>query len=170
MRAQTRQTERPSQRSNAHGFSLTELLIVVAVILVIAAIAIPNFIRSKERANEASAVSGERTISSAEVVYSTTYGIGYSTTLAALGGNNVTVDQNDAGLIDSVLASGLKSGYSYTYSVLSTDVNGDVLGFSVNADPVLPGQTGDNHYYTDESDIIRFNLTQPASATDPALQ
>jgi len=169
MRAQTRQAERPSQKSNAHGFSLIELLIVVAVILVIAAIAIPNFIRSKERANEASAVSNVRTVSTAEVVYSTTYGIGYSTALASLGGNNVTVDQNDAGLIDSVLASGTKSGYTFTYSVLATDVNGDVLGFSVNADPVLPGQTGDQHYYSDESDIIRHNLTQPASATDPSI-
>jgi len=169
MRAQTTQTERPSQKSNACGFSLIELLIVVAVILVIAAIAIPNFIRSKERANEASAVSNLRTVTTAEVVYSTTYGIGFSATLANLGGTSVTVDQNNAGLIDSVLATGTKSGYTYVYSVLSTDSNGDVLGFSVNGDPILPGQTGDQHYYVDQSAIIRHNVTQPAVSTDPSI-
>ncbi len=62
----------------ARGFSLIELLIVVAVILVIAAIAIPNFIRSKMRANEASAVANIRNITTGEVIYSTTYNIGYS--------------------------------------------------------------------------------------------
>ena len=69
------------------GFSLIELMIVVAVILIIAGIAIPNFIRSKMRANEAGAVSNMRTIATASVVYNTTYGVGFAPSLPALGGD-----------------------------------------------------------------------------------
>ena len=107
------------KRSNS-GFSLIELLIVVAVILVIAAIAIPNFIQSRMRANESSAVQSLRNISTAQVVYSTTYGIGYSVSLAHLSGDGITVDQTQAGLIDEVAGrSGLKSGYVITYTPLT---------------------------------------------------
>lgn len=170
MRVDIRQTERHKIRGMARGFSLIELLIVVAVILVIAAIAIPNFIRSKMRANEAAAVSNVRNITTGEVIYSTTYNIGYSATLAQLGGNTVVVDQNNAGLIDSVLSAGTKTGYSFTYNVVSTDANGNVLAYSINADPVLPGQSGDRHFYADQSAIIRQNTTSVAGPTDPALQ
>jgi type IV pilus assembly protein PilA len=169
MRSQTTKREAVEGARKAQGFSLIEVLLVVAIILIIAAIAIPNYIHSKERANESGAVQNLRTITTAETVYSTEYSIGYTTSLAQLGGTSVTVDQNNAGLIDSVLATGIKAGYTYTYSVLSTDSSGDVQDFSVNADPVIPGQTGDQHYYTDESNIIRSNLTQPASATDPSI-
>ena len=154
----------------AKGFSLIELLIVVAVILVIAAIAIPNFIRSKMRANETSAAANLRTISTGEVVYSTTYGIGYSPSLAALGGDPTVPDATQAGLIDSVLSSGTKSGYQYTYAVITTDGNGNVTSYSLNADPSIPGTSGDRHFYTDQSAIIRFNTTATASATDSAIQ
>src|SRR2546423_10136180 len=68
------------------GFSLIELLIVVAIILIIAAIAIPNLLRSKMAANEASAVGSLRTINTSQVTYSSTYGIGFASTLGALGG------------------------------------------------------------------------------------
>src|SRR5579862_8344605 len=154
----------------ARGFSLIELLVVVAVILIVAAIAIPNFIRSKMRANEAGAVANLRNITTAEVVYSTTYGIGFTTTIAQLGGTTVNVDQNDAGLIDSVLATGSKSGYNFSYSVLTTASNGQVESYSVNADPAVAGQTGDRHFYTDQSAVIRGNTTAAASATDPPIQ
>src|SRR5580658_11291378 len=108
MRIDSRQTERNKLRGMARGFSLIELLIVVAVILIIAAIAIPNFVRSKMRANEASAVSSLRSITTANVVYSTTYEIGYSSTLAALGGTGSVINSSNAGLVDSVLSSGSK--------------------------------------------------------------
>jgi type IV pilus assembly protein PilA len=150
----------------ARGFSLIELLIVVAVILIIAAIAIPNFMRSKMRANEASAVSSLRSITTANVVYSTTYEIGYSSTLAALGGTGAVINQTNAGLIDSVLSSGNKSGYMFTYAAGSTDSNGDVLTYTTNADPALPGTTGDTHFYVDQTSIIRSNQTQPAGIND----
>jgi prepilin-type N-terminal cleavage/methylation domain-containing protein len=150
----------------ARGFSLIELLIVVSVILIIAAIAIPNFMRSKMRANEASAVSSLRSITTANVVYSTTYQIGYSATLPDLGGNGGAVNSTNAGLIDSVLSSGNKSGYMFTYAATSTDNNGDVLTYSANADPVLVGTTGDTHFYVDQTSIIRSNQTQAASQND----
>ena len=153
----------------SRGFSLIELLIVVAVILVIAAIAIPNFIRSKIRANEAAAVSNLRNITTAEVVYSTTYGIGYSTDLLKLGGTSVLVDQNNAGLIDSVLSSGAKTGYIFTYRVLSVDSNGHVLAYSVNADPANVGSTGERRFYVDQSAIVRFSTTASASPSDSAI-
>jgi prepilin-type N-terminal cleavage/methylation domain-containing protein len=151
------------------GFSLVELLIVVAIILIIAGIAIPNFIQSKMRANEAAAVQNSRNITTAEVVYSTTYGIGFSNGLLPLSGNSATVDQNNAGLIDEVLASGIKSGYIYTYAVLTTDANGDVTSYSLNADPQT-ATAGQLHFYTDQSAVIRSNSAVPAGVNDPPIQ
>jgi type IV pilus assembly protein PilA len=166
------------QRNDSHhrkgklpssGFSLIELLIVVAVILIIVAIAIPNFIRSKMMANEAAAVQNSRNISTAEVVYSTTYGIGFSPTLAALGGTSLIVDQNNAGLIDSVLSAGSKSGYSFTYSVLSQDALGHVTAYAVNADPITSA-SGTRHFYIDQTAVIRANYTVQAGPSDAPIQ
>jgi prepilin-type N-terminal cleavage/methylation domain-containing protein len=164
---QTRQLKHGTKTQG--GFSLIELLIVVSVILVIAAIAIPNFIRSKMRANEASAVQNLRTIATANTVYITTYGIGYSTDLTKLGGNLVIVDANNAGLIDSVLATGTKSGYSYNYSVTASDALGHPVGYSITADPMTVGTTGERYFYTDQSAIIRYTTTTTATAADPAI-
>jgi type IV pilus assembly protein PilA len=157
-------------RNNAGGFSLIELLIVVAIILIIAAIAIPNYLRSKMRANEATAVENVRTITTASVVYSTTYNIGFAPTLAALSGNSLIPDPTQAGLIDVVLGAGTKGGYSFTYSVTATDNAGNVTNYSVNADPIVAGSSGDRHFYSDQSAIIRQNFTTTAGPSDPALQ
>src|SRR5690242_15544638 len=96
------------------GFSLIELLIVVAIILIIAAIAIPNLLRSKMAANQASAVGSVRTINTAAITYNSTYGNGYPASLTEIGNDGTTsVGCGNAELIDSVLTSGTKSGYSF---------------------------------------------------------
>jgi type IV pilus assembly protein PilA len=160
----------PTKRhSSNQGFSLVELLVVVAVILIIAAIAIPNFIRSKERANEAAAVQNLRNITTAEVVYSTTYGIGFSADLVSLAGNTITVDQAHAGLIDVVIASGMKNGYLYSYGVVTQDTLGHVIDYLIVADPQVPGTTGQRHFYTDQTGVIRANDSAAAGPTDPAI-
>jgi len=159
---------RRSKRSA--GFTLIELLIVVAVIMVIAGIAIPNFIRSKMRANEAGSVANLRTITTASVVYNTTYGVGFAPSLAALGGNPANPSATQAGLIDSVLSSGVKSGYLFTYTVTATDASGNAQAYAANADPITPGTTGDRHFYTDQSAVIRQNLTATAGPSDPPIQ
>ncbi len=150
------------------GFSLIELLIVVAIILIIAAIAIPNLLRSRMAANEASAVGSLRTINTAEVTYASTYpAIGFNS-LASLGGTaGGTGTSAAAGLLDAVLASGTKSGYSFTVSVTSGTPN---PFYSANANPVLVGQTGQRFFYTDASGVIRYNTTTSAQSSDLALQ
>jgi type IV pilus assembly protein PilA len=166
MRSRTKQPGEQGMARAAQGFSLIELLVVVSVILIIAAIAIPNFMRSKMRANEASAVSSLRSITTADVVYSTTYGVGFAPSLNALGGTGSTVGPTNSELIDSVLSAGTKSGYTFTYVATSTDSSGNILTYTANADPLVVDATGNTHYYVDQTSIIRSNLTQPAGSND----
>ncbi|HXW22164.1 MAG TPA: prepilin-type N-terminal cleavage/methylation domain-containing protein [Rhodomicrobium sp.] len=141
------------------GFSLIELLIVVAIILIIAAIAIPNLLRAKIAANEASAVGSLRTINTASVEYSTTYG-GYPQTLLSLGGPaGGTAASTSAELIDAVLAGGSKSGYTFAYTTGSTDSNGNVLAYTLTATPNTVGTTGQRMFFTDQSGVIRYNTS-----------
>jgi len=155
------------------GFSLIELLIVVAIILIIAAIAIPNLMRAKMAANEASAVGSLRTITTAEVTYSTTYDTGYAP-LANLGGAlPCTASATTACLLDPVVAAGTKSGY-----VLSTPLPATLgtatapnTGFVADAVPVSVGTSGQRTFCTDESGVIRFDPTGGAApGTEAACQ
>ncbi len=157
-------------RKTQKGFSLIELLIVVAIILIIAAIAIPNLLRSRMAANEASAVGSLRTINTSCVAYSTTYGVGFPALLSNLGSpGGGTASSTAADLIDAVLASGAKSGYTFTYTA-GNAANNVIPTYSLNASPITPGQTGTRYFYTDESGVIRYNLSQIASASDQPLQ
>jgi type IV pilus assembly protein PilA len=156
-------------RKNSQGFSLIELLIVVAIILIIAAIAIPNLLKSKMAANQASAVASLRTMNTSEVTYSSTYNQGYTSNLAQLGPPaSGPATSAAAGLIDSVLASGTKSGYSFVYTA-SAAVNNVTPNYTLTASPITVGTTGQNFYYTDASNVIRQNSTVTASATDSPI-
>jgi type IV pilus assembly protein PilA len=143
------------------GFSLIELLIVVAIILIIAAIAIPNLLRSRMAANEASAVGSLRTLNTASVAYSTTYGIGYPDALAKLG-PAATATSDTADLVDSVLSGGVKSGYSFTWSG-----GGDT--YSITAVPTTQGTTGQRGFYTDQSGVIRADSAGSADSNSTPI-
>jgi type IV pilus assembly protein PilA len=150
------------------GFTLIELLLVVAVILVIAAIAIPSLLHAKMAANEASAVGSLRTMNSAITNYCSTYGIGYPASLANLAPSS-TPSSSSADLLDAVLASSVKSGYTFTYSPAAPDSNGIINSFTITADPTSRGHSGLRGFYTDQGLVIRANATGTASVTDPAL-
>jgi type IV pilus assembly protein PilA len=143
------------------GFSLIELLIVVAIILIIAAIAIPNLLRSKMAANEASAVGSLRTINTASVAYSTTYGQ-YPTNLSNLQTNGA-VSSTAADLIDTVLGGGSKSGYTFSFTAGTSNAS-----YTITAKPITAGVTGQRGFFTDQSGVIRGDTSGSAtSASTP---
>jgi prepilin-type N-terminal cleavage/methylation domain-containing protein len=154
------------------GFSLIELLIVVAIILIIAAIAIPNLLRSKMAANEASAVGSIRTINTAQITYSSTYGTGYAAALANLATPVAGCPLATAAvscLLDANLGGGTKSGYKFVSiggggapSTASPNTN-----FNTSAVPVAPEQSGHNSFCSDESGVIRRDTS---GAVDAACQ
>lgn len=158
------------------GFSLIELLIVVAIILIIAAIAIPNLLRSRMAANEASAVGSIRTMNTAAITYDSVYGNGFPPTLASLGGTG-TVSCTNSELIDTVLAGGTKSGYTFALNhgatILTSSSSscsggyGYSDGYVVTATPVTTGTTGQRSFCSDATGVIRYNSNGAASFTTP---
>ena len=163
------------------GFSLIELLIVVAIILIIAAIAIPNLIRSRMAANEASAVSTMRSLNTAELTFNATYGSGYTDNLTRLGepAAGSLPDSNRADIVDSVLA-GMgpggtpttfnKSGYNFAYTPGGSNTTfGFIAAYEISADPQARGSSGQRSFYTNEPLVIRSNPTAVATASDPPL-
>jgi type IV pilus assembly protein PilA len=164
----------PPSSNPQKGFSLIELLIVVAIILIIAAIAIPNLLNSKKAANQGAAVSSLRTITTASVSYSVTYSNGYPPALASLGGVEGTAATCSAAiLIDQVVASPpyQKSGYQFAYSGqegnVTTPAPGCTPGFTgylVTAVPLVTGLTGNISYCSDESGVLHFD---PSGALAP---
>lgn len=151
-----------------NGFSLIELLIVVAIILIIAAIAIPNLIKSKMAANEASAVGSIRTINTGEVNYAASCpNVGYSTALVGLSSGAGCA--GGANIIDVVLSGGAKSGYTFAEAgVLGVDNLNDI--YTATANPSVLGTTGQRGFFSDQTGVIRYALSGAATVASSPLQ
>jgi len=155
------------------GFSLIELLIVVAIILVISAIAVPSFLHSKIAANEASAVYSIRTINTAQVTYNTTYPtVGYANTLneLAASASTTSASSTNAGILDWVLgctsAICPKSGYNFQLANVSGN---PVSTYSVWATPITLGTTGYRGFCSDNMNPVLVDPTGGTNCTQ-ALQ
>jgi prepilin-type N-terminal cleavage/methylation domain-containing protein len=144
-----------------HGFTLIELMIVIAIIAIIAAIAIPNLIEARKGSNESAAIGALRTLTTAQALFregdrDRDGVLDYATSLTEL--------NRYGSLIDPVLASGTKQGYSFT--IVSDD---NRFVWSSTAEPVTPGKSGDRYFFVDESGVIRFSTTTTATASDTAI-
>ena len=164
--------------SKQKGFSLIELLIVVAIILIIAAIAIPNLLRARMASNESSAVASLRTINSAEITYNSTYpSIGFAAALVNLGGAlgaACVPSSTTACLIDSVLAnngnpagSG-KSGYLFSTGT-GTVASGVNVGYTVVAVPITINQTGIRAFCAEEDSVVRVDPAGACANTEAGI-
>ena len=151
------------------GFSLIELLIVVAIILIIAAIAIPNLLRARIAANESSAVASIRTINTAMITYNASYPtVGFAPNLATLGpnANPCTPASTNACLIDSVLAAGTKSGFTFTAAPGVAAV--PQTTYYATAVPVTLNQTGSRSFCSFEDAVVRVQPTGAGIGSEAA--
>jgi prepilin-type N-terminal cleavage/methylation domain-containing protein len=147
------------------GFTLIELMIVVTIIAIIAAIAIPNLLRSRMSANEAGAAGGIRTISTGETAYqasgidSTTSGVSKYATMTSLGTGTTP-------FIDTALASGVKQGYQF---VATPALSGNTPTYTATATPAQLGTSGLKAFFVDETGLIRFegDGSTPSSTSPP---
>ena len=157
---------------NEKGFSLIELLIVVAIILIIAAIAVPNLLRSRMAANESSTAQSMRTISTANTTYQSVYGIGYALDLSKLGppaGGAVSSDSAD--LLDSALAIAPQTKSGYNFTTYANDGNAGtqaepVVQYTLVATPNSLQATGVSTFCVDATTVIRKDSTGAAAAAD----
>ncbi len=140
------------------GFSLIEMLIVVAIILIIVAIAVPSFLRSRIAANESAAVASLRALNTAQISYNSTYPtVGYASTLTVLGGASCSPPSSaSACLIDTVLAGGQRSGYNFTLTNVTGTPNSS---YNVIASPISWNYSGMNYFCSFADAVIRSSTT-----------
>jgi prepilin-type N-terminal cleavage/methylation domain-containing protein len=141
-----------------NGFSLIELLLVVTVILIISAIAVPNFLRSRQRANEASAVASIRVINTAAVTYSLTYpDLGFPAQLTTLGGPNpCTASSAQSCLLDNLLAQGVKGGYTFAWI---GDGIVPSVSYLITGTPQVVGSSGQRMFCTDQTGVVHYDAS-----------
>lgn len=152
---------RETGKATIKGFSLIELLIVVFIILIISAIAIPNLFRSRIAANEASAVSSVRQINTAEGTYSSSWGSGYAVNLTSLGGTAAACAAGataaNACLLDDLVSVAPFSKSGYAFAAAGTNVIGvTVNSYEVNATPNTVQTTGVRAFCSEASGVIRY--------------
>ncbi len=151
--------------NGSKGFSLIELLIVVAIILIIAAIAVPNLLRSRMAANQAAAVATLRNINNAQATYISTFGqIGYADTFIKLG-PGVPCDPTHACLVDEIIGCAtqpcLKSGYSYFLA--STSAAAPIVDYRTTTTPIGWASSGQENYCSMNDGVLRKQLASNAS-------
>lgn len=152
------------RRGRERGFSLIELLIVIAIILIISAIAMPRIISMKRMANEVAAIRSCQAINTAQIQYFAQYGR-YASTLQELGPapGGAAPSPDAANLMDESLVDGIHLGYALS-------MIGTPAGYSLNADPQSE-DSGSRTFYTDHSTTVRFRYgMEPASDTDPPIE
>jgi len=160
------------------GFSLIELLIVVAIILIIAAIAVPNFLQAKISANQAGAASTVRTLNTAISTYNTTWTVGFPPSLSALGTTGGAVSCSGAQLVDNAIAAApnQKSGYTFAYNPQGpanpNPPGGCAAGYSSYLVTAMPRSvyTGTQSFCSDEAMVVHYSSTGAAVATSAACE
>jgi type IV pilus assembly protein PilA len=161
---------------------------VAFIPLIIAAIAIPNLLRSRMAANEAAAVGSLRAMNTALVIYGSDYANGFPSNLEVLtSGDPAAGNCNHAAVLDPVFAMHTKSGYVLHYAPVFPDdraapaispkasaancTAGGASGYEITADPLTEGSTGIRHFYTDQTGVIRYSRgSEPATADSEPLQ
>jgi type IV pilus assembly protein PilA len=153
------------------GFTMMELLIVLAIILVIAGITIPSLIHVKIHANETSAVASIKAIQTAQISYQTTYvAQGYAASLAALGGSDsCTPSPATACLLDEVLTSGTKAGYNFVVVSGSPATEANTT-YVAGAAPAAYNRTGVRRFCATEKSVIRLDSNTEGSTTPPTAE
>jgi len=157
-------------RKDSRGISWIEVIVLLVTVLLIVGIVVPSIWQSKAQINQNSAVRSIRKITAAETIYAQAYDTGFSQSLSILGPPPDAMPSKDlAGYVDSELSAGLKEGYKFVYAAGPRDANGRIMTYTLNANPVDPGQTGGVFYFVDQTGMIHQNKTQPATASDPPI-